>query len=499
MDIPKEKKHTTDVLLVQKHQIDNTQLKINEIENVFIEINSEIEIFDNFLDKVNQLVDSNHLRSSSTLDELLGELQSSKEDRTLHNKTLQHIDYINFNKEMSFDELHKVSVKYAEKHNIDLDCKDPFDELLSLSQKKEIQQRIKDDFTYKNAKCDKYDYMIASTCGLISGLIDILFVGVPGSSFLGKMVDDQANRITEKFASLMGWNKEKVIEKGGNTTASAIGFLEKKFKVNYDQATSHSTDNLVDHLSLNNHHLKSLAHSPDIIGLFFSILNQFTNTASFISTGKLITIKTENFELQGHNFIAKIFCGMANWFGHIMSDWTGSSGTVGQGRRGSGVPIPFFNLFQLMNFGEFGKHKQTFATITTKVFEEGYDARHGITMAVPVIINELLIRLIYTIKSKYYHNKTWNESLPKGSSPEVRRMLLVGHGALCLIDGADAALRSGGNIIQMLSRMNLIAWTRFSYIALKEVNAIYKQGHINSELVDDYLNSEIKLLLNYKY
>lgn len=498
MDIPKEKKQT-DVLLVQKHQLDNAKLKINEIENVFIELDSEIEIFDDFLDKVNHLVDSNPISSASTLNELLGELQSRKEDNSLHNQILQPIDYIDFNKEMSFDELHGLSVKYVEKHEIDLDCKDPFDKLLTPSQKTEILQRIKNDFTYKNAKCDKYDYMIASTCGLISGLIDILFVKTPREGYLGKIVDNEANKITEKFAGLMGWNKEKVIENGGNTTASAIGFLEKKFKVNYDQATSHITNNAVDHLSLKNHHLKSLAHSPDIIGLFFSILNQFTNTSSFISNGKLITIKTESYELQGNNFIAKIFCGMANWFGHIMSDWTGSSGTVGQGQPGSGVPMPFFNLFQLMNFGEFGKHKQTFATITTRVFEEGYDARHALAMAIPVIINELSIRFIYTIKSKYYHNKTWGESLPKDSTPEVRRMLLVGHGALCLVDGVDAALRSGGDIISMLSRMNLIAWTRFSYIALKEVNAIYKQGHINAELVDEYLNSEMKSLLNNKY
>jgi hypothetical protein len=339
--------------------------------------------------------------------------------------------------------------------------------------------------------------MISGTCGVIAGLVDILFVGAPGDSKLGDIADEQANKITEKFASFLGWDKEKATEKGSNATASAIGFLEKKFKINYDQATTHATDGAVKNLSLKNHHLKGLGHSPDIIGLFFSILNQFTSTSSFISNGQLITIETEDFELQGHDFIAKIFCGIANWFGHIMSDWTGSSGTVGQGGRGTGVPIPFYNLFQMINIGEFGQHKQSFATITTKVFEEGYDARHAMAMAVPVLINELLIRFMYTMKAKFYHKKEWKDCIPKGSVPEVKRMLLVGHGVLCIIDGADAYIRSGSgaDMVVFLSRTNLLAWTRFGQLALKEVYSWYNSGHIDADEVDKYIDNDLKRML----
>ena len=65
-------------------------------------------------------------------------------------------------------------------------------------------------------------------------------------------------------------------------------------------------------------------------------------------------IQTETFELQGGNFSAKLFCGVANWFGHIMSDIAGSSGSQG---RGSGLAIPFFELFQMCTFGEFQDRK----------------------------------------------------------------------------------------------------------------------------------------------
>ena len=50
----------------------------------------------------------------------------------------------------------------------------------------------------------------------------------------------------------------------------------------------------------------------------------------------------------------------------------------------------------------------------------------------------------------------------------LRAMLLLGHGTLCLMDGADAAVRSGGNWLLFFTRMNLIAWARFSTLVLKE-------------------------------
>lgn len=60
------------------------------------------------------------------------------------------------------------------------------------------------------------------------------------------------------------------------------------------------------------YYLKSLAHSPDICGLFFSVLNQFTSTAAFVSDGKIKIIKTDLYdvksvELYGHDVKTKLF------------------------------------------------------------------------------------------------------------------------------------------------------------------------------------------------
>lgn len=495
-------------LVVQNEQLKKSNSKISEIESILENIEKEQNSNDILLDNLNKDMEKLFSVYNISKDFEPTKIELALLDIELENlyptedeniKFVEKIENINFSEDMNWEEYFNSIKEYAFFNSINL-SEDPFRNIMSKTQQLELQKRIKEEFTLKNANCDKYDYMIAGTCGLISGLIDILFVGSPANSKLGTLVDSQANKITENFAEFLGWDKEKAISRGSDTTKSAIGWLENKFKINYDQATTNGkngTGGMVEDLSASNHHLKSLGHSPDIIGLFFSILNQFTNTSSFISNGQIITINTETFELQGGNFIAKIFCGFSNWFGHIMSDWTGSSGAKG---RGSGVPIPFYNLLQMINVGSFGQHKETFSTITTKVFQKGYDFRHGITMAIPVVINELLIRFMYTMKARFYYNKEWEESIPKESIPELRRMLLVGHGTLCLVDGADAYVRSGGgaNIVELLSRTNLIAWIRFGHLAYKELYAWYNEGDINIEALNEYLEKDLRIMLQQK-
>lgn len=71
-------------------------------------------------------------------------------------------------------------------------------------------------------------------------------------------------------------------------------------------------------------------------------------------------------------------------------------------------------------------------------------------------------------------------------------MLLVAHGTLCFIDAGDAALKSGGDMVQFLLRTNLIGWARFGTLALKEVYAWHNAGHIDVDAVDEYLDAELK-------
>lgn len=123
-------------------------------------------------------------------------------------------------------------------------------------------------------KCDNYDYLISVACGAIGGIIDIFAVGSPENSFLGKWTDEMIDNLVKKFATLSGWNPR---DEKRESLASAISFLENKYRINYDQRYNSDVKNLFN-MSTRNHHMLSLSHSPDVVGLFFSILNQFTST-----------------------------------------------------------------------------------------------------------------------------------------------------------------------------------------------------------------------------
>ena len=338
--------------------------------------------------------------------------------------------------------------------------------------------------------------MIAGFSGAIAGIIDVFFVGNPSLSKLGSLTDAGADELVKKFAKVSGW-KPKIDNE--NNVASAIGFLEGKFRVNYDQRNTTDVNKLFK-MGTKNHHIKSLSHSPDIIGLFFSILNQFTSTATFVSEGKIFNIDTSDgkFELKGNNFIEKLFCGFCNWIGHIMSDLSGSSGGRGKinAGRGSGIPIPFMELFLMCDFGKFqnGNDRQTLAVTLTRVFQEGYDARFGVTMSIPVLIQELMIRSLWVIKKRYFEKKDWKECIPTEKHGDLRLMLLIGYTTFCLIDGIDAGLRSGGDMVQFILHLNYVAWVRLIMLVFKELIICY--GPFIKEYLDKFLYSIFNTIKN---
>lgn len=416
---------------------------------------------------------------------------------------------------------------YAEKHEIDF-SKDPFEDLLSADEKREILQRIDDDYKlHGKCQCDKWDYIFAATSGVIAGLIDSFFVGMPGKSKLGNWTNKQADKLVEKFSKVVYKADRKKIEKlisegkiskptdfapNGMSVpkkepdgiASSIGYLEKRFNVPYDARYAQDLKGAEGNVIFNpkDHHLKSLGHCADLAGLFFSILDQFTGKVSIISDGQIQRFEpnTTTFRLQGKNFYEKLLFGFINWFGHMMSDIAGSSGTRGHGGKvGAGIAAPFFEFFQLCDLGKIkvGEDTKTLAQFTTTMYTNGYDARFAAAQAIPVALNDILIRLFWSIKRHYYHKLPWKECIPLklSNKPELRRMLLVGHGCLCLVDITDAAIRSGGEIMTFALHINMVAWTKFANLGFQELRALYNKDALNVEEMETDLKAEWDLLL----
>ena len=177
-------------------------------------------------------------------------------------------------------------------------------------------------------ECDKIDYILAATSGAICGVIDIFLVGKPRESPVGEITDKWFENRTMDFAKLCGWDG-----KDNPCFSSAVKYLEKKFKIPYDQRGAGDAASGIFDLNPRSHHFKSLGHNPTLLGLFFSILDQFNNTSHFVSEEKMISLQEadSNFDLRGSSTLSKLFCGFVNWLGHLVSDMSGSSSSKGRG------------------------------------------------------------------------------------------------------------------------------------------------------------------------
>lgn len=359
-------------------------------------------------------------------------------------------------------------------------------------------------------ECDKTDYILAATCGAICGVIDIFMVGKPEESTIGDMTDKWfANRTTD-FAKMCGFDGDET------SLSSAIRFLEKKFKVPYDQSVGGDIFKELLNLTPNNHHFKSLGHNPTLLGLFFSILDQFSNTSSFIADGELIALNNSEgkFELKGNNIPSKLFSGFANWFGHLISDMSGSSSSKG---RGMGIPAPLSSwandiiaIKRKLNIpsSDFDK---TINELALQMFKEGYDARFQTAQAIPVFINEMFVRLVYSIRRlmRYFMNtqsedrtfKCLWKSCEPFSNATVKRMLTVAHGTFCLVDAGDAAVRgfvTGGgtfNAKEFFMRLNIVGVGRFTISLYGEVKRGIQGIAVKEEVY--FLQRDKTIMIDY--
>lgn len=106
------------------------------------------------------------------------------------------------------------------------------------------------------------------------------------------------------------------------------------------------------------------------------------------------------------------------------------------------------------------------------------DARFQTTQAIPVFINEMVVRIIYAVRRLLrYYSQTKKEdrsfklmwsSCEPFSNVTVKRMLTVAHGTFCILDIGDATIRgfiAGAgtfNPTEFFLRLNIVGVGRFA-------------------------------------
>ena len=365
---------------------------------------------------------------------------------------------------------------------------------------------------------DGLDYTIAVASGIIAGIIDSVWVGEFSIDRANEWGNEKVDNFVVKIAQSQGYK--------GDDLEGAIRYLEEKFPIAADKATNDFGGGL-------QHHLRDFSHHPTPVGLFFSLLTQFTGKAYGTDVaGVFKVVPVDATELIGKNLPEKITFGVVNWFFHMVSDMAGSSSSVGKGNVGTGLPGPLVSLLKeisalpiFSNMNE--KGYKEFSVWISKLFngtllgkrdENGklieavkFDLRTEIGVvheigrqAVPVVINECIVRGFYFARRLFTEikendiksvsdlkNINWKNTLPF-KNRTVIRMLTISTSTFVAFDVADAAIRSGGFNAACLLRVNFVGIGRFAIAIGTDVGMGLKKGRKEkerSELLTQIINT----------
>lgn len=364
---------------------------------------------------------------------------------------------------------------------------------------------------------DGIDYMVAVGSGILAGIIDAFFVEEFSLTEANKWGTEKVNNFVISIAQKQGYT--------GNDLYGAVKKLEEKFSIAADKVTNQFGGG-------RQHHLRDFSHHPTPVGLFFSLLTQFTRNVygtDVAGVFQVVPLKESDWNLIGKNLPEKITFGVITWFFHMVSDMAGSTTTISAGKSGTGLPGPIGSLLKevsalpiFRNTNEDG-YKE-FSVWISKLFngtllgkrdENGklieavkFDLRTEIGVAhelgkqtIPVVINECVVRGFYFIRRLCVEiretnvkrvsdlkNINWKNTLPH-KNRTIARMLTISTGTMTAIDLADAAIRSavksGGVsptfVSNFLLRVNFVGVGRFAIACGTDIYMGVQREHRRNE------------------
>ncbi|CAJ1227714.1 hypothetical protein [Lactiplantibacillus xiangfangensis] len=475
---------TAEVLSVNQDEAEKALHRTQELTSMVDELS---EKNDNQAERLDDLLDS---LDDIDLDDLnLDDLEDYDEEIPVLNEKvdLEPLTYMQTSHD--FDSLIEQSEEYAEKCNLDLS--NPYLSGLSEVEINQLSTRLSEK--YEQTRLDKWDYAFAGVVGIIGGLMDAFLVGsvtdgnnpktVDEQGRLSKGVDNVYQTFVKKYASFESGKKM-------DSPSQAIRWLEKHHKVSYDASNNGKViEGVVKNMNPANHHLLSMAHDPGPLGLISGILDQMDGKSTFLSGGQLVRVVTDSAEskaVTSQTGPTKVIAAAQNWFGHICSDVSGASGSKG---RGAGLPAPFYELTQKLNFGSVnikGDNK-SFAEVFEWLYKQGLDCRAFTAQAIPVLIMETLVRLYWVYKNHFYYGKTWKESIPIANKMDLQKLILTATATFETVDIADSIIQNGANV-QALLRINFVGIVDMSFRSFQVLRSTVSKGkHI------DKLDSDLQV------
>ena len=371
-----------------------------------------------------------------------------------------------------------------------------------------VTETLEDDIKWEPHvdEADKLDYIVAVSSGVLSGLIDVFYVGEFSLDRASEWGRDKIEMVVMKVARVEGYS--------GDDLNDAIKALEKNHPIAADGNTNDFGGGL-------QHHLRDFSHHFSIGGLFFSIFTQFTGLVVGTDRAGMLhvaPVPESHRACIGKNFQEKIAFGTIGWFFHMVSDMAGSSGAL---MGGTGIPGPLVSFMKELSalpfFKESGDGDMGFRLWVTKLFNGTLLADHdengriikdsvkkfdlrtedGILgevgrQTIPVLINQCVVRGFYFCRRLAREVRDLGircigdleriapeDILPWGT-PAMRRMITVSSGVFTGVDIADAAVRAimGKDPVTFFLRVNYVGVATFMIACVVDVNATLKDREL---------------------
>lgn len=368
------------------------------------------------------------------------------------------------------------------------------------------------DFNENISTNDKWDYTISILSGIIAAGIDIFYVKEFSLEESAKWGKKEVSDFVISFAKMNGYK--------GKDLTDAIRVLEKKFVLPSDKLTAEFGGGL-------QHHLRDFVHHPTPLGLFFSILSQFTYKGfGTDKDGNFIIRDIPKATFEAKTFEEKIFNGVVIWLFHLISDMAGSSSSL---MGGTGIPgILLSTLKEISALPIIKEIKVKYqdddialSKFIAKLFNGTYfksdtkndyirfDLRTEIGIVkeiskqtIPVIINECIVRGFFTI------GRFWTEIKSKEikkfsdlqkvnylnflpfKNRDLNRMLTIASGTFTVIDASHAfvysAIKNGTNNTSFFKdffiNVNIAGIVRFTLTCKIEIESFCTKQALKSSI-----------------
>lgn len=281
-------------------------------------------------------------------------------------------------------------------------------------------------------RADGLDYAISVTSGLVTGIIDSIFVGEWDFEKAKAISNQEANNMVIAFAKkdprYLPWCSNTAHgrkTRDPNRLVSAVEFLENAYTLpgdndwnvkgklvnlarkkgfsgkGYEAALEFMNANFPkpggwdvteNFITPRSHHLDDFCHHPTIVGLICCIIVQFTNSTMYVNkysdSVKIQHITVNKYgKLIGETSATKVFSGVVNWFfnvartianrkGHLLSDAVGSISSAASGGSGMGLPGSFLSTMKELSALSIFKDTN-FGENLRKAFENGIGPRNN--------------------------------------------------------------------------------------------------------------------------